>query len=125
MSTEVEKLLDAFVDMRKEASVNACFGEPVKTETRTVIPVARIGYGFGMGARQGSGSDAESPEASPGGGGGGMSSSPLAIIEIAPDGVRVEPIVDEQKVALVGLLVGAWSVFWVTRVLMAIFGRRD
>ncbi len=131
MEAEVTRLLDAFDAMRKEANVNACFGAPVTTEGRTVIPVARVGYGFGMGTGHPrlppGGSGEEHLAASPGGrgGGGGMTSSPIGLIEIEPEGVHVEPILDQQRVAIVAMLVGAWAIFWLTHTLTAIFGTRE
>lgn len=132
MEAEMQKLLDGLDALQKKASVNACFGEPVTLEGRTIIPVAKVGYGFGMG--MGQGSAVEEPEeaeeaaemgGSGGGGGGGMGATPLAAIEVTPEGTRVEPIIDEQKVALAGILVGGWIVFWLARVLIGIFSPRD
>lgn len=129
METDIQRLLDTFADLRKEANVNACFGEPVTVEGRTVVPVARVGYGLGMGAGQGPTAEAggETPETEIGGGGGagGMMSSPLGVIEVTSEGTRVKPVIDRQMVAIVAMLVGAWSAFWIARALVAIFGRRD
>jgi len=132
MESDIQTLLDTFGDLRKEANVNACFGDPVTVEGRTVIPIAKVGYGFGMGAGQGPMAEGEEglegvQEASAGGsgGGGGMTSSPLGVVEVTSQGTRVEPVIDEQRIAVLGLLVAAWSVFWVARALVAIFGRRD
>ncbi len=129
MEADIQRLLDTFADLRKEANVNACFGQPVTVEGRTVVPVARIGYGLGLGAGQGPIAEAEDEmlEAGMGGGGGagGMISSPLGVIEVTSEGTRVEPVIDRQMVAIVAMLVGAWSAFWIARALMAILGRRD
>jgi uncharacterized spore protein YtfJ len=132
MEADIQTLLDTFGDLRKEANVKACFGDPVTIEGRTVIPVARVGYGFGMGAGQGPMPESEEgmealEEASAGGsgGGGGMTSSPLGVVEVTSQGVRVEPIIDEQRIAVLGLLVVAWSVFWLARAMTAIFGRSN
>lgn len=129
METDIQRLLDTFADLRKEANVNACFGEPVTMEGRTVVPIARVGYGLGMGAGQGptAETEGETAETSMGGGGGagGVISSPLGVIEVTSGGTRVEPVIDRQMVAIVAMLVGAWSAFWISRALVAIFGRRD
>jgi uncharacterized spore protein YtfJ len=146
MTEDIQRLLDTFADLRESANVNACFGEPVTVEGRTVIPVAKVSYGFGMGAEHGAPPGAApqtSPQRSPralpeasgevespetwarGPHGGGMKSSPLGVIEVTREETRIEPVIDEQKVALIGMLVGAWSVFWLGRVLVAIFGRRE
>jgi len=131
MEEEVKRLLDAFDAMRNEANVNACFGEPVEVDGRTVIPVAKIGYGFGIGTGTGrSGSperaapDVDS-EAVPAAGGGGATTSPIGYIEVRDGQTRVEPVIDQQKLAIVSMLAGAWCVFWFSRALTAIFGSRD
>ncbi len=65
---------------------------------------------------------AEEGGASGGGGGGaGGKARPIAYIEVGPDGTRVEPIMDEQKIALAGMLLGAWTVGWVAVVLKTLF----
>ncbi len=131
MEADIQRVLDALEDLREGANVNACFGEPVTVEGRTVIPVARVGYGFGVGAahapgREGEGEEAASEEEGAGGGGlGAMTGCPLGVIEVTPEGIRVEPVIDRQKVAMLSMLVGAWSLFWLARALTAIFGRRE
>ena len=123
MDTDVQQLLDTFGNLRNEANVNACFGEPVTVEGRTVIPVARIGYGLGVGAGQAPTAEGEGGGGS--GGGSGLISSPLGVVEVTSQGTRIEPVIDRQKVAVVTMLVGAWAVFWIARALMTIFGRED
>jgi len=123
MDTDVQQLLDTFGNLRKEANVNACFGEPMTVEGRTVIPVARIGYGLGVGAGQAPTAEGEGGGST--GGGSGLISSPLGVVEVTSQGTRIEPVIDRQKVAVVTMLVGAWAVFWIARALMTIFGRED
>jgi uncharacterized spore protein YtfJ len=126
MTDDIQRLLDTFADLRDNANVNACFGEAITVGRRTVIPVAKVSYGFGVGAEQELPSEIESLETSAHGPyGGGMKSSPLGVIEVTEEETRIEPVIDEQKVALLGMLVGAWSVFWLTKVLVAIFGPRE
>jgi len=118
MEEEIQKLLDAFTDLRKKASANTVFGKPVTTKERTVIPVAEIAYGFEMGI------EGEAEEEA-GGGSGSMSARPLAIIEVMPEGARVKPIIDEQKLALAGALLIGWAIFWLARTLGKIFGQQE
>jgi uncharacterized spore protein YtfJ len=127
MEADVQRLLDTLADLQGKANVNACFGEPVTVEGRTIIPVARVGYGLGMGTGQGPAAEAEEgvAEKMPAGGGGGMAVSPLGVIEITSEGMRLEPVIDKQKVAIASILVGAWSAFWIGRALTFIFRRRD
>ena len=67
-----------------------CYGEPVVTGQRTVIPVARVraagGGGFGSGD-QGDG----------GGGGGYLEATPQGFIEFDDAGARYHPIPDPER----------------------------
>ena len=134
MEKEIDAMLDSLADLRARANANAVFGSPVTAEGRTVIPVAKVAYGFGMGVGHETGvkeTEAEEAEESPeedgsdngGVAGGGMMARPLVVIEVTPDGSRVKPVIDEQKLALAGGLLGAWIVFWLAHALVKIFGR--
>ncbi len=59
-----------------------------------------------------------------GGGGAGGRARPVAYIEIGPEGTHIQPIINEQRVALAGILLGAWAVGWVGLVLKTIFAPR-
>lgn len=119
METEIQNILDSFADVRKRANANACFGKPMVAEGRMVIPVAEVTYGFTLGT-EGGHTAGEEREAS-----GGMRVRPFAIIEVTPDGTRVEPLVNEQKLAWVGGLLIAWVVFWLAWALTRIFSRHE
>jgi uncharacterized spore protein YtfJ len=128
VETEVQKLIDALADLREKANVNACFGEPVTIEGCTVIPVAEIAYGFGLRGGYGTEAEQQTPqETSVGGSGGvgGVRARPLAVVEVTPERTWVEPIIDEQELALAGALLTGWSVFWLARALAKIFGRQE
>ena len=118
MEGEIQKLLDAFADLRRKANANAVFGKPVTTEDRTVIPVAEVTYAFEMGIE-------EEAEEETGSGSGGLNAHPLAVIEVTPEGTKVRPIIDEQKLALVGALLIGWAIFWLARTLIKIFGQQE
>ena len=53
-----------------------CYGEPVRVEGRTVIPVARVRAAGGLGQR---------------GGGGRLDAVPIGFIEVSAVGARFEP----------------------------------
>jgi uncharacterized spore protein YtfJ len=107
------------------AQPGAVYGQPVASETYTVITAAEVtsggGFGMGMGLgpppRPGGTAAAAADTAQPedrqtgggggGGGGGGSMGRPVAVIAIGPDGVTVRPVVDVTKVALAGLT--AWA----------------
>ena len=93
----------------------AVYSPPLEVGEFTVITAAEVsvglGFGFGGGGSLGEEvvSDEENEESgeaqsvdfgSGGGGGGGAVARPVAVIEIGPNGVRVEPIVDPTKIAV-------------------------
>lgn len=119
----------------------AVFGAPRMENGETIIPVAQVefgfGYGGGYGQSQGDGEeeDAASAAAAPpqagqeapqaaeeGGGGGGAGGrvTPRGYIRISSEGVKYEPITDETRIPLAGILMGAWTIFWVAMTIRTI-----
>ena len=131
----VKALFERLDKVPEEVNVNAVFGTPETFDGITLIPVAEIMYGFCAG--EGSGPSNECDEASAdadaaegeaaigAGGGAGAKARPIAYIAVGPEGARVRPIVDEQKVALAGILLGFWAIGWVGLVLKTLFTRRS
>ncbi len=130
MMEKMQELFEKFESVTDKASVNAVFGKPEKVGERTLIPVAEVAYGWGMGMGEApnvemevemeSGEESEPLEAGGegekaqgAGGGAGARIRPLAYIEVGPEGAGVEAIIDEQKVALAGILLTAWIMGWV------------
>jgi uncharacterized spore protein YtfJ len=107
------ELISRLFDVARPAAV---FGEPVTQGEYKVITASEISVGLGYGSGSGGGmgpapSEGEEGEESEekseamgyggGGGGGGFSGGrPVAVIEIGPNGVRVEPVVDPTKIVL-------------------------
>ena len=109
----LDDLQKRFSDIQTKAGAKAVFGDPVELDGRKIIPVASVTYGFGMGG--GMGPKREEGEApGGGGGGGGVRVQPVAVIEVVDGKVRVQPIVNVTRLALMAMCVAAWSVFWVT-----------
>lgn len=123
-----EQILKAMTTIQEVASVKQVFGEPKTVGDRTVIPVAAVSYGFGFGygrgTEGGNGDDTPGREGGGGGGGGQVRARPVAVLEITPERVRVEPIVDASRIALAGIALGAWSVFWLMATMRKVAGRR-
>jgi uncharacterized spore protein YtfJ len=95
------------------ADAKSVYSDPIESGEYKVITASevRVGMGFGFGGGGGveaqdleSEQDEESTPTSGyggGGGGGGIAfGRPVAAIEIGPQGVRVEPIVDPTKIAI-------------------------
>ena len=112
-------------DLQANATVEAVFGQPMTTGDKIVIPFANVSYGFGLGFGEGRDRDAEKVGiGSGGGGGGGVYAHPLGAIEITPERTRIEPVVDEQTIVVAGMALAAWTIFWITRAVIKIFGDR-
>ncbi|MBI2941697.1 MAG: hypothetical protein HYY04_14800 [Chloroflexi bacterium] len=104
------------------AQPGAVFGQPVTVGDYTVITASEVtaGGGFGSGAGFGpparalkqaaeeESSPSQPPMAGGGGfgGGGGSAGRPVAAIVIGPGGVKVQPIVDLNKIGLAAITAG-------------------
>jgi uncharacterized spore protein YtfJ len=90
-SAPADRLLERLAELvGARAGVQAVFGEPVRHDNLTVIPVARVRWGFG-----GGGGRADGPPSGPAsgsGGGGGVAADPIGYLEIGPDGSTFRPI---------------------------------
>jgi len=114
----LERMFDTLEGLRSTASVDAAFGKPQETEGRTMIPVSSVQLGMGLGFGQGVVEEGyteheQTADQSPtgAGGGGGAGARPIAMIEVTADQTIIHPIVDETKVALAGIALGAWIIF--------------
>ena len=119
-ATTSEEMVRRITTIQDEVGANACFGTPIEREGKIVIPVARVSFGYGMGFGGGSGTDSDEfgetkggGEGGGGGGGGGGSSTPVAIIEMSREDVRIRPIEDTTRISLSGIMFAAWAVFWI------------
>ena len=104
------------------------FGAPTTENGTVIIPVAQVEYGFGYGSgygvKSGDGENEEDAESDVseegaaddsggGGGGAGGRATPRGFIRITDDEVHYEPISDDERIPLAGILMVAWSVFWI------------
>jgi uncharacterized spore protein YtfJ len=123
----LERLFDTLEGLRSSASVDAAFGKPQEAEGRFMIPVSSVQVGMGMGF--GREVVEESPERerasdeipTGGGGGGGAGARPIAMIEVSADETIIHPIVDETKVSLAGIALGAWMFFLLAVTIRRVF----
>jgi len=73
-----------------------CYGDPVRSGERVVIPVSRVSAAGGGGF--GGGHDHEKDSWGDGGGGGGvLEAAPVGFIDIGPEGARFEAIPDPMS----------------------------
>ena len=89
--TPADRLLERLAEIvGAKAGVQAVFGEPVRHEGLTIIPVARVRWGFGGGGGQTDAADAG--PASGSGGGGGVAADAIGYVEIDSAGAAFRPI---------------------------------
>ena len=71
------------------ANVKQVFGDPIETQGKTIVPVARVMYHVGSGW---GGRSLEAAEGGMGGGGGGgaVIALPVGVLEVTQEGVRFE-----------------------------------
>ncbi len=117
-------------ESKANADVRLAFGESRQVGEKTIIPVASVVWGGGSGfgtAIPGRPKESQTTE-SEGGSGGGQGSGfrvrPLAVVEVTAAETKVRPVVDSTRIALAGILLGGWNVFWITQTLTAIFRKR-
>ena len=124
----IDKLFDSIEQAREAANWQAAFGEPQVIDDKTIIPVAQVSYGFGLGFGRGGQEPEEDGELESGGegggGGGGASAKPYGVIVVTPDNVYFEEVEDSSKIAVMGIVMVAFSIFQVSKTLRVIFGRR-
>jgi uncharacterized spore protein YtfJ len=89
----VESLLKAtLAETERILSTRTVVGEPINVEGQTIIPLVAVGFGFGAGG--GSGKDPKTArlEALGAGSGAGGGVTPVAVIIVNKDGVRLESV---------------------------------
>ena len=125
----LEEMLNRIGQMHERATVKAVFGEPYQVNGRTVIPVAKVSYGFGFGAGRGnaklSGANESGGGGEGGGGGGRVSVRPVAVLEVSGTETRLKPIVDVTRLAIAGMALVVWNVFWITYTVRRMSARRS
>ena len=96
MDTSIQEVLHSVEEPLKNASVGNVYGDPIETQGKTLIPVAKIAYGFGGGAgkphHNGKHGDAEG-----GGAGGGAYAAPYGVLEVTPDGTKLIRFTDYRR----------------------------
>jgi uncharacterized spore protein YtfJ len=96
------------------ATVKSVFGEPIRVEGKTVVPVAKVamGFGAGFGAGQGTHFSLRDKQGEGGGGGGGVTAFPAGALEITEKHTRFIPFHDARWLAAAfaaGALLGILS----------------
>jgi uncharacterized spore protein YtfJ len=116
------KTTEPIEQLFENLSVDAVFGRPIQEGDVTIIPVAEVGVGFGYGSGQSPATEDQEDEAESGqsgGGGGGGKATPRGFIKITSEGVFFESTLDEGRVALAGIAMSAWAIYWIAATIRA------
>jgi uncharacterized spore protein YtfJ len=107
-----ERVQSIVENLQSSASVKTVYGEPIKAEGKTVVPVAKVAYGFGMcscGKKEEENKETEKDHQACGGGAAGLIIRPAGVLEITQTETRFIPIGMGRKLAgalVFGLLLG-------------------
>jgi uncharacterized spore protein YtfJ len=106
--------------VKETANVNVVFGDPIESQGATLIPVACVtvsgGGGGGMGRPKGATDD--SAEKDKGMGMGlHVTTAPVGFIEVRDGEARMVDIVDKNKLAVGGLIVGGLVVLTMAKLM--------
>lgn len=100
-----ERVPELIEELLRRLGPGAVFGEPVRSDDTTVVPVAEVRVGFGFGSGYGQEPDAE--RGCGGGGGAGGKVIPRGYLCVTPSGTRYESIVDVTALAVGGVALAA------------------
>jgi uncharacterized spore protein YtfJ len=119
--TPIQQMLDRL-------TVHSIFGPVTKEGDVAVMPVAKMSatFGYGQGYGEGAAPSDEGATSSGGGGGGGAKgqTTPVGYLRFDADGVRFKAIEDNTRIALSGIFLSGWIVFWVVAAVRAFAKRR-
>jgi uncharacterized spore protein YtfJ len=127
LSTWAKPVSEPIEHLLERLMATTVFGTPTTAGAVTLIPVSaiRVGFGYGAGGGQAPGETASAPSGGGGGGGGNGSIEPRGYIKITPSEVKFEPIMDQGRLALAGILMVAWNVFWISATIRAALKHRN
>lgn len=94
--------------LQESAAVESVYGDPIESNGKTIVPVAKIRYGFGGGYgsdsdREDRTAESEDQESTSAGMGGGVVATPTGVVEITDSETRFIPIGSNRKLAAVAI----------------------
>jgi uncharacterized spore protein YtfJ len=114
-------VLEAIRDAVDSATAEKVFGQPIRQDGLTVLPVAKVSGGGGGGEGQGPAPAGQDTHGS--GGGLGVTAKPLGVFVIKDGTVAWRPAVDINKVILGGQIVAVAALLLVRAIVKARAGR--
>ena len=111
-------LIEAALDkVRSTAGVKTVYGEPIKVDGKTIIPIAKVAFG----AKPGAGPKPKDFKAETVGEGGriGAYAVPVGVVEVSDDATKFVPINAKKQLSIAGAVGAA-----IGMVLGLVLGRR-
>jgi uncharacterized spore protein YtfJ len=96
---------EVFRSIIEHVGAKTVYGEPISTQGKTIVPVAKVRYGFG------GGSGRNDREKHGGGGGGGLLARPVGVVEVTQADTRFIPITSNWPLVgaiALGVGLGMW-----------------
>jgi len=109
--------------IQDKANVKAVFGEPYEKDNLTVIPVARVSISGGGCTGSNEKETDENPKKKPQGMGLHIKNVPVGYIEVSNDEARFVEISDPSGIIKLGIALGAFTIFSLTRILIKLLKR--
>ena len=98
------RLIEGALDkVRATAGVKTVYGEPIRVDGKTIIPIAKVAYGAGAGAGAGAGpakTEGETQSDAAEGAGVGAYAAPVGVVEISEGETKFVPINLKKKLGI-------------------------
>lgn len=106
----MKEFLDSISErLQTSSAVKTVYGDPLETQDKTIIPVAKVAYGFGGGFGECKADKTEQDNSDCGGAGGGVAVNPVGVIEVTKEETRFIPFSQRKQLAgmlILGFLIG-------------------
>jgi uncharacterized spore protein YtfJ len=94
------RLIEGALDkVRATAGVKTVYGEPIKVDGKTIIPIAKVAYGAGAGAGPAK-AEGEAPSDAAEGAGVGAYAAPVGVVEISEGETKFVAINSKKKIGI-------------------------
>jgi uncharacterized spore protein YtfJ len=96
------RLIEGALDkVRATAGVKTVYGEPIKVDGKTIIPIAKVAYGAGAGAGAGPAkAEGETQSDAAEGAGVGAYAAPVGVVEISEGETKFVAINSKKKIGI-------------------------
>lgn len=100
------RLIEGALDkVRATAGVKTVYGEPIKVDGKTIIPIAKVAFGAGAGVDAGSAKpEVPGAEGKSEGAGVGAYATPVGVVEVSEQETKFVPINLRKKLTIAGAL---------------------